>query len=153
MEKFTPCGLFDRRPDFMKIISRNGAKKYAYVVKMPIEKAQKKENYNILRTKDGVAWCLGITVSGVPKKGAKALKNLKEFKDNFVFDFKYTNKNMLMYNDEMRPFIVTDYLKKKYISKEKFGSCLVPTTYELGKALEYTELVKDMSSPRAIYKE
>ena len=150
-EKHT-LGLFD--PDgFYQDFITQGAKKYAYIVKIPIEKARKKDNYNILRTKNGFAWCLGITVSGVPKRGAKALKDLKDFKDNFIFDFKYTNKNMLMYNDDMCSFKIEDYQKNKYVSHETYGACLLPTTYELGKANDYAELVKNESSPRAIYKE
>jgi len=150
-EKHT-LGLFD--PDgFYEDFITQGAKKYAYIVKIPIEKARKKDNYNILRTKNGFAWCLGITVSGVPKRGSKALKDLKDFKDNFIFDFKYTNKNMMMYNDDMYQIKIEDYQKNKYVSHEKYGSCLLPTTYELGKANDYAELVKDESSPRAIYKE
>ena len=150
-EKHT-LGLFD--PDgFYEDFITQGAKKYAYIVKIPIEKARKKDNYNILRTKNGFAWCLGITVSGVPKKGAKALKDLKDFKDNFIFDFKYTNKNMLIYNDDMCSFKIEDYQKNKYVSHETYGACLLPTTYELGKANDYAELVKNESSPRAIYKE
>ena len=33
------------------------------------------------------------------------------------------------------------------------GCCLVPTTYILGKALEYADLISDNSSKRAKYKE
>lgn len=87
------------------------------------------------------------------KVGAKGLKNLSEFKDNFVFEYKYTNKNLLIYNDEMEKFELKDYKGKKIIIKDKFGCCLVPTTYELGKSEEYAELLSDESSARAIYKE
>lgn len=139
-------GFYD---DFITL----GAKKYAYIVKIPVEKAKKKDSYNILRTKNGIAWCLAITVSGVPKRGSKALKSLKDFKNNFVFEYKYTNKNMLMYNDNMHIQELVDFQGKKFVSHEKYGSCIVPTTYELGMANEYSNLVKDESSPRAIFKE
>lgn len=160
-EKFSPkdiegiehtLGIFDFDGFYEEFITQ-GAKKYAYITKMKIEKAKKKDYYNIIRTKDGYAWCLGITVSGVPKQGAKAMKDLTEFKDNFIFDYKYTKKNMLMYNDDMEQVTIIDYKKNKYVSREKFGSCMLPTTYELGKAEEYALLVKDESSPRAFYKE
>lgn len=94
-----------------------------------------------------------ITVSGVPKQGAKALKSLEEFKDNFVFPFKYTNKNLLVYNDEMEEFELTDYKGKKKKIKDKFACVLIPTTYELGKSEEYASLISDESSKRAIFKE
>jgi len=78
---------------------------------------------------------------------------LKEFKDNFVFQNKYTGKNLLIYNDEMEEFEIRDYKNKKYKSREKYGCCLVPTTYELGKSEEYAYLLSDDSSARAIYTE
>ena len=87
------------------------------------------------------------------KVGARGLKSLKEFKDNFVFQNKYTGKNLLIYNDEMEEFEIRDYKNKKYKSREKYGCCLVPTTYELGKSEEYAYLLSDDSSARAIYTE
>lgn len=87
------------------------------------------------------------------KNGAKALKNLADFKDYFVFDFKYTNKSLCVYNDEMQKFELTDYKGKKEIVTDKYGVVLVPTTYELGKSEEYSNLISDESSKRSIFKE
>lgn len=87
------------------------------------------------------------------KVGAKGLKNLNEFKDNFIFEYKYTNKNLLIYNDEMESFKLKDYKGNIVEVKDRYGCCLVPTTYELGKSEEYAELISDESSARAIYKE
>lgn len=85
------------------------------------------------------------------KNGAKALKSLNEFKDNFIFDFKYTNKNLLIYNDEMNDFELTDYKGKTKKVHDKYGCSLIPTTYELGKAEEYAKLISDESSKRSIF--
>ena len=93
-----------------------------------------------------------ITVSGVPKSGAKCLHNLEEFRDDLVFDYKYTNKNTLMYNDHQAPFDLVDYNGVKYTVTDKSGVCLLPTTYKLGKALEYANLLIDNSSARAKFK-
>lgn len=125
-------GVFDHDADYKEFITQ-GAKKYAYIDK----------KYGDIH----------ITCSGVPKCGAKALKNLSEFKDNFVFDFKYTNKNLLIYNDEMTSFELTDYKGKKQVVNDKYGCVLIPTTYELGKSEEYANLISDESSKRAIFKE
>ena len=46
-----------------------------------------------------------------------------------------------------------DYLGIEYEATDKTGCCLLPTTYVLGKALEYAELISDSSSHRARYKE
>jgi len=141
IEKFRPkdkkgiehcLGLFDKDAEYSEFITQ-GAKKYAYI--------DKKDNE------------IHITVAGVPKSGAKGLKRLEDFKDNFVFDYKYTNKNLLIYNDEMIEFNLKDYKGKELNIKDKYGCCLIPTTYELGKSEEYAQLLSDESSARAIYKE
>ena len=108
-----------------------GAKKYAYKV-------------------DGE---IHVTVSGVPKSGgAKCLNSLDEFRDDLVFDFEHTNKLTLAYNDNQIPIEITDYLGNKYTVEDKSGICMLPTTYKLGKALDYAELIGDQSTERAKYK-
>lgn len=125
-------GLFEHDASYDKFITQ-GAKKYAYI------DSKDKE--------------IHITVSGVPKKGAKALKRLEDFKDNFVFKYEDTGKNLLIYNDEMTSFELEDYQGNKELIDAKYGCALVPTTYELGKSEEYAYLISDDASKRAIFKE
>lgn len=126
-------GVFDEDGEYSQFITQ-GAKKYAYI---------DKKDYKI-----------HITVSGVPKKtGAKCLKKLEDFKDNFVFEYKYTNKLQLTYNDEMQPFELKDYKGIKYITKDIHGCCLLPCQYTLNKSEEYANLLNEESSARAIYRE
>lgn len=108
-----------------------GAKKYAYKIDDKIK----------------------ITVAGVPKKGAGVLKKLEDFKDDLIFPFELTNKNILFYTENQPKFEVTDYLGFKYTINDKSGCCLLPTTYELSKSLDYATLLNDNSSKRARYKE
>ena len=143
-------GVFDSDAHYEKFITQ-GAKKYAYEYLKNIDKV--KDSDNVIEVKDGIARIIGITVSGVPKSGAKALKDLNDFKDDFVFSYKDTNKNLLIYADDMKNIEVTDYLGNKYLVKDKTGCCVVPTTYVLGKALEYANLLNEESSARSIYKE
>lgn len=158
-EKFSPkdskgeehlLGVFDNDGQYDEFITQ-GAKKYAYTKWIPKEKI--KEDMNIQEIKEDKAKILEITVAGVPKNGAKGLKNLAEFKDNFVFDFKYTNKNLLMYCENQENCNIIDYKGNSYTVTDKSGCCIVPTTYILGKALEYADLISDNSSKRAKYKE
>ena len=123
-------GIFESEGTYDEFITQ-GAKKYAV-------------------KQDGK---IKITVAGVPKKGAKALKSLKDFKDNFVFNFEDTGKNLLVYVENQSPFELTDYKGNKKIVKDKSGCSIIPTTYVLGKALEYATLLTDSSSKRAVYKE
>ena len=108
-----------------------GAKKYAYEIDSEIH----------------------VTVSGVPKKGgAKCLKSLDEFRDDLVFDFENTNKLTLFYNDNQESYTITDYLGNSCKVTDKSGICMIPTTYKLGKALDYIELITEQSSERAKFR-
>lgn len=93
-----------------------------------------------------------LTVSGVPKSGAKCLKRIEDFRDDLVFDYKDTHKQMIMYNDSQLPFALLDYKGVKYEVKDKTGCCILPTTYELGKSLEYANLLTENSTQRAKFK-
>lgn len=94
-----------------------------------------------------------VTVSGVPKAGgAKCLKSLDEFRDDLVFDFENTNKLTLFYNDNQESYTITDYLGNSYKVTDKSGICMIPTTYKLGKALDYIELITEQSSERAKFR-
>ena len=140
-EKFAPkdikgkermLGVFDEDGHYTKFISQ-GSKKYAYELE------------------DG---SLHITVSGVPKSGYKALKgDLSNFKNDLVFEFKDTGKNLLIYTEDQEPVEIIDYLGNKLILYDKSGCCILPTTYVLGKSQEYEHLLSDESARRAIYKE
>ena len=139
-EKFAPkdikgkermLGLFDDDGHYNEFITQ-GAKKYAVKVGDEVH----------------------ITVSGVPKSGAKALKgDLNNFKNSLVFEFKDTGKNLLIYTEAQEPVEIEDYQHNKLISYDKSGCCILPTTYILGKSQEYESLLSDNSSQRAIYKE
>ena len=140
IEKFSPIdkdgkahtiGLFDF-DGFYREFKTLGAKKYSYI-----------DNDNNIH----------ITVSGVPKKGAAAFKNLDEFSNDFVFEYKYTGKNLIVYNDNQQEYNLSDYAGIKYLVKDRYGICIIPTTYKLGISDEYANLISDDSSKHARYKE
>ena len=143
-------GVFEYEGQYEEFITQ-GAKKYAVTKWMKNSKLKGGEN--IIERGEEKSKVLEITVAGVPKSGALALKNLDDFRDDFVFDFETTNKNLLVYSENQEKVEITDYLGNNYIVSDKSGCCLLPTTYILGKALEYTELLTDESSHYAIYKE
>ena len=158
-EKFAPTdiygeshmlGLFDSDGNYNEFITQ-GAKKYA--VTKWIKKEKIKDNMNVIKIEDEKALILEITVAGVPKQGCKALKSLQDFKDDFVFEFKYTNKNLIIYCEEQEEFNLQDYQGNFYKVNDKSGCCIIPTTYILGKAEEYANLILDESSARARFKE
>lgn len=106
---------------------------------------------NIIKREEDKSLILEITVSGVPKSGSKCINDLKDFKDNLIFDFETTNKYVIMYNDNQDKFKLTDYNGVEFEVTDKYGCCLLPTTYTLGKSEEYIELLSELSSKRAIY--
>ena len=154
-EKFAPVdkhgishllGVFEHEIEEWQEYSYNefitqGAKKYAYV------SADKDKTTNEIIEK------IHITVAGVPKGGAKALKSLDDFRDNFVFRYEDTNKHLIAYNDFQEPTVLTDYLGNELYVDDKSGICILPNTYELSKAQDYVTLISDASSNRARYKE
>lgn len=120
--------------------------------------AGRKYTYDRFITQGAKKYCveidgqIEITVSGVPKSGNKCLKRIEDFRDDLVFDYKYTNKQTIMYNDNQSPVDIVDYLGVKYKVDDKSGCCLLPTTYKLGKSLDYANLLTDNSTNRAKFK-
>lgn len=120
--------------------------------------AGRKYTYDRFITQGAKKYCveidgqIEITVSGVPKSGNKCLKRIEDFRDDLVFDYKYTNKQTIMYNDNQSPVDIVDYLGVKYKVNDKSGCCLLPTTYKLGKSLDYANLLTDNSTNRAKFK-
>lgn len=95
-----------------------------------------------------------ITVAGVPKKtGAKALKDLNDFRDHYIFKASDTNKQSIIYIDNQKVDTVVDVDGNKYTNTDISGCCMIPCSYELGKSLDYCELLTDNSSKRAVFKE
>ena len=155
IDRFAPCdkfgvphmlGLFEHEIEKYQKYSYNefitqGAKKYAY----------KSDDFDKITNE--IKERIHITVAGVPKSGAKALKSLDDFRDNFVFRYEDTNKNLVAYNDNQEPVIITDYLGNELYVDDKSGMCLLPNTYELSKAQDYAMLISDASSKRARFKE
>lgn len=123
-----PIGYFsyEGKVDFFKTL---GAKKYCFV-------------------KDGK---LSITVSGVSKKGANALKSIDDFKKGFTWGYKESGKLAHFYNEEQPHVDITDYEGNIYHNTYDYGVILQPTTYTLGLTDEFMalmELIQDWSDRR-----
>lgn len=149
-EKSRPLGVFDNDDNYKKFITQ-GAKKYAYIEE--VKNSDVRSNDNVVSSNNDTSDVLKITVAGVPKCGARALKSLSDFNDNFIFPYEYTNKNTLFYCDNMIDYDITDYQGNTYTVTDKKGCSLMSTSYTLAKSIEYATLISDFSSKRAIYKE
>lgn len=141
-----PLGVFDNDGLYEEFITQ-GAKKYAYRVYEP--RYGFKKDFSFKKEHN-----LHITVSGVPKKGVSALQgDITTFKNDLMFNYEDTGKNMLFYCDDMSEYELTDYLGNNKIVSDKSGCCIVPCTYKLSKSLVYTEKCVDDTSARAKFKE
>lgn len=131
--KSHPIGFFEFDGCYTQFIAL-GAKKYCY--------------------RDFEDGKLHITVSGVSKKGAKALKNdIRNFKNGFIWDY-YQSGKMTHYYHEMQvsdegvrdltqPDITyTDIDGNEYTSKYRYSIVLMPTTYTMGITGEYESLIE-----------
>lgn len=135
-------GLFEYENDSdyeysYKEFKTQGAKKYAYI-SSDYDKKTNKFSDNI-----------HITVAGVPKSGAKCLKSLDDFKDDLVFDYKNTNKHLIVYLEEQQPQVITDYLGVSYEVSDISGVAILPAEYKLSKSEDYMMLLTDNHTKRA----
>ena len=94
-----------------------------------------------------------ITVAGVPKKAAKILTDLHEFKDDLVFKYEDSGKQIIFYVEDQENIKMIDYLGNERIVTDKSSCTILPNTYKMSRALDYANLISDNSSKRAIYRE
>ena len=140
-------GVFDFDGFYSGFITQ-GAKKYCVEKTIPNEKIQEKYQ-RVIKRGENESTVLELTVAGVPKQGIYQIKSLQEFKDDLVFEFKNTNKNLLIYCENQDIFDLTDYCGNKELVTDISGCSLIPTTYLLSKSLEYADLISDESTKRA----
>lgn len=145
-----PLGVFDDDGHYEKFITQ-GAKKYAYY--KYVKNSKLKKTSNIIEKGIEKSLVLEITVAGVPKIGANAMKQIEDFRDDLVFDYNTTGKKLLMYTEHQDEMELEDYQGNVVIENNISGCCILPTTYVLGKALDYMHLLSDDSSARSIYLE
>lgn len=84
---------------------------------------------------------IGITVAGVPKKkGSECLKDLKDFKDGFIFDKDICGKKLITYIDDC-PKVT---FKDGYKIKESYGINMRNIAYTLGMTDEFLTIILEL---------
>ena len=121
-------GYFDREDDCLAFKTL-GAKRYVDVI-----------------NKDGEE-VLQATIAGLPKDmGVKKLmkaahgnpfKAVDKFKDKTVWDAHESGKLTAYYNDDQEPMTWIDRDGNKYESTDRYGICLMPTSFDLSITEEY----------------
>lgn len=88
---------------------------------------------------DGEIHC---TIAGLPKSaGEKKLKSVAEFNNKTFWNTRESEKLMAVYNDNQKPALWTDRDGKTYFSKDKYGICLQPTTFDLSMSGEFVKFL------------
>ena len=121
-----PINFFEDDGEYEQFITL-GAKKYCYV-------------------EDGE---LHITVSGVSKTGARAMKGIEDFKKGFKWGYSDSGKLVHFYNDDQEPFTFTDVDGNRYTCKQKHVVVLQPTSYTLGLT-DWYEYLLNVKNRRAL---
>ena len=155
MEKYEPKDIKGEK-HLLGVFEKEGEKYNKYTYDEFITQGAKKYAIKTKKMdKDGnMHDVIKITVAGVPKdEGAKALKDLNDFRDNFIFKSSDTGKQSIIYIDDQETDRMIDCNGVPYINTDGSGCCMIPCSYELGKSLDYCELLTDNSSKRAVFRE
>ena len=119
--KHHPLGVYDDETNGLSELITLGAKKYC--------------------TREGEDQSLHLTVSGVSKKGVKALKNdINNFKAGLVFKYNDAKKLTHYYYDDQEPISFIDKYGKLQFATNQHSIILQPTEYTLGVTDVYTWL-------------
>lgn len=115
-----PLGVFENDGNYDQFVTL-GAKKYAYVTESELH----------------------IKVSGVNRKtGAKALGDIRNFKNGYIFDYDGAGKQLISYNDLQTDTIIIDDYGNAEKRSELYGVNLRPNVYHLGMSLDYMDLIE-----------
>lgn len=159
-----PIGIFEQEKTAYKFITLGAKKyccKYKHFVKISFpedvkegirfSKKYKGQKFSYKMYKpyywNYFRYELKITVSGVPKKGAKQLSDIEDFKTGFVFDYT-TGKVLSYYHNEQcanGAIRFKDYNGLEGVCEDNYGICLMPTTYSLGMSVTYEDLILALS--------
>lgn len=122
--KIANLGYFEQEKTY-EYFKTLGAKRYCY---KHFDEDCKKESEKGIH----------ITISGISKKAASAIKDIdKDFTIDKEFTYEETEKLIAYYNDHQEKVEFPD----GWLEKSKSGICLQPTTYKLGIADEYLEII------------
>ena len=93
---------------------------------------------------DGKIHC---TIAGLPKSAGEAkIKSVSDFNDGLVWNTRESEKVIAMYNDSQPDTVWTDRDGNQYKSKDRFGICLQPTTFDLSISGEFKRFLRTLAT-------
>lgn len=123
--KVKRLGIMAREEDCLEFVTL-GAKRYADLI---INSKGEQE--------------IQTTIAGLPKKaGQNKIKSVSDMlKNNLVWNTEESMKQTSYYNDNQPIIKWTDYLGNTYISEDRYGCCILPTTFDLSMAKQYSDFL------------
>lgn len=130
--KRAPLGHWDFEGIYAKFKTL-GAKKYAYWYMFnPDGVTIAPENYG-----------MHVTVSGVPKKeGSELLKDLRDFKEGYVFDREKCGKKLMTYIEGVNPLVT---FEDGYTVDQPFGINMRNIEYTISQTAEYAATINEIN--------
>ena len=130
--KRAPLGWWDFEGIYAKFKTL-GAKKYAYWYMFnPDGVTISPENYG-----------MHVTVSGVPKKeGSELLKDLRDFKEGYVFDREKCGKKLMTYIEGVNPLVT---FPDGYTVDQPFGINMRNIEYTISQTAEYAATINEIN--------
>ena len=119
-------GWLDQEPTAITFCTA-GAKRYCYTT-------MDEDGYVEMHT----------TIAGLPKSAGTALiKHANDMRrDDLVWDCTQSQKSTPYYNDNQPTIRWTDYQGHTYISEDKYGICLLPTSFDLTIKPKYLTFIQ-----------
>lgn len=123
--KIKRLGIMEREEDAVEFVTL-GAKRYCY------------------KTEDNE---IHITVAGLPKEaGSAKIAQVRDFLKPLVWDTSESKKLIAYYNDNQPACKWIDRDGNEYFTDEKYGVCLLPTTFDLSLTNEYEKFLEMIES-------
>ena len=124
-------GIFEREDDCLEFKTL-GAKRYV----------------DSIQNKDGSIE-IQCTIAGLPKEaGQNKINKVSDFNSGIVWNTKESGKLMACYNDNQSVGTWVDYNGDTYkpLNYPKFGTCLMPTTFDMSMSEEYVDFINFINS-------
>ncbi len=93
------------------------------------------------------AYVVECTIAGLPKEaGEKKLKSVSDFNNNVIWNTRESKKKIAQYNDNQKPCEWRDRDNHPYKSKDKYGICIQPTTFDLSMSDEFIRFLQVLAT-------
>lgn len=120
--------------------------------RLGVFEAEHNMHIKALRAKAYLTWNeedgYNLTLAGLPKIAGKKIKSFDDFTDETIWTTQESHKVCCYYNDNQGTTVWTDKNGDKYVSEDKYGVCLKPTTFNLDRTPEFKSFLNMLYNER-----